>query len=89
MGLRIEHEEIEHAMAAIDGVERCVCVFDEKKSKLKGFYVGSIEKAELVSIMRNTLPVFMVPNMVRQIEEMPLTKNGKVDRKMLQEMGRR
>ena len=89
MGHRIELEEIEHAMASIDGVERCVCVFDEKKSKLKGFYVGTIEKAELVSIMRNTLPVFMVPNMVRQIDEMPLTKNGKVDRKMLQEMGRR
>ncbi len=30
MGHRIELEEIEHAMAAIDGVERCVCVFDEK-----------------------------------------------------------
>ena len=89
MGHRIELEEIEHAMAAIDGVERCVCIFDEKKSKLKGFYVGSIEKVELLSIMRNTLPVFMIPNMIRQIEEMPLTKNGKVDRKKLNEMGRR
>ncbi|MDE6723557.1 MAG: D-alanine--poly(phosphoribitol) ligase, partial [Eubacterium sp.] len=74
---------------AIDGVERCVCIFDEQKSKLKGFYVGTIEKVELLSIMRNTLPVFMIPNMIRQIEEMPLTKNGKVDRKKLNEMGRR
>ncbi|MDE5670306.1 MAG: AMP-binding protein, partial [Eubacterium sp.] len=89
MGHRIELEEIEHAMAAIDGVERCVCVFDEQKSKLKGFYIGSIEKTELLSIMRSTLPVFMIPGMIRQIEEMPLTKNGKVDRKKLQEMGRR
>lgn len=89
MGHRIELEEIEHAMAAIDGVERCVCVFDEKKSKLKGFYIGSIEKTELLAIMRSTLPVFMIPGMIRQIEEMPLTKNGKVDRKQLQEMGRR
>lgn len=89
MGHRIELEEIEHAMAAIDGVERCVCIFDEKKSKLKGFYVGTIEKAELHTVMRNTLPVFMVPGMLRQVDEMPLTKNGKIDRKKLQEMGRR
>ena len=89
MGHRIELEEIEHAMAAIDGVERCVCVFDEKKSKLKGFYIGSIEKAELHAVMTSSLPVFMVPGMLRKIDEMPLTKNGKVDRKKLQEMGRR
>ena len=44
MGHRIELEEIEHAMAAIDGVERCVCVFDEKSQSLRVFYIGSIEK---------------------------------------------
>lgn len=37
MGHRIELEEIEHAMAAIDGVERCVCVFDEKSQSLRVF----------------------------------------------------
>lgn len=85
MGHRIELEEIEHEMAAIDGVERCVCIFDEKRSKLKGYYVGTIDRAQLHSVMKSTLPVFMVPGILRQVEAMPLTKNGKVDRKKLQE----
>ena len=81
MGHRIELEEIERAMSAIDGVERCFCDFDEKKQKLKGYYVGSIEKSELHKIMRETMPVFMVPGLLRQVDEMILTKNGKIDRK--------
>ena len=85
MGHRIELEEIERAMAAIDGVERCCCVFDEKRSKLKGFYVGDIEKSELHTVMKETLPIFMVPGMLRKVDEMPLTKNGKIDRKKLTE----
>ncbi len=85
MGHRIELEEIEHSMAAIDGVERCVCIFDEKKSKLKGYYIGTIDKAQLHTIMKSSLPVFMVPGILRQVESMPLTKNGKIDRKKLQE----
>ena len=85
MGHRIELEEVERAMSAIDGVERCCCIFDEAKSKLKGYYVGTIEKNELHERMTATLPVFMVPGMLRRVEEMPLTKNGKIDRKKLEE----
>lgn len=86
MGHRIELEEIERAMSAVPGVERCCCIFDEKKSKLKGYYVGSIEKNQLYSVMKNSLPIFMIPGLLRKIEAMPLTKNGKIDRKMLSTM---
>lgn len=85
MGHRIELEEIERAMGAIDGVERCCCLFDEKKSRLKGFYIGSIEKDELHLEMKEKLPAFMIPGMIRKVDEMPLTKNGKIDRKKLEE----
>lgn len=85
MGHRIEIEEIEKAMEASDAVERACCVFDEKKSKLYGFYIGNIDKKELHKQMKETLPVFMVPGALRQVEEMPLTKNGKIDRKLLLE----
>lgn len=84
MGHRIELEEIERAMSSIDGVERCCCIFDEKKSKLKGYYVGTIDKATLHSTMKESLPIFMVPGVIRQVESMPLTKNGKIDRKQLE-----
>ena len=86
MGHRIELEEIEREMSAVDGVEQCCCIFDEKKSRLKGFYVGSIEKDELASSMSKDLPAFMIPGIIRRVEEMPLTKNGKIDRKKLAEI---
>lgn len=89
MGHRIELEEVERAMAAIAGVERACCVFEEEKSKLYGFFVGSVEKDELHRIMKETLPVFMVPGALRKVEAMPLTKNGKIDRKLLMEMKKR
>lgn len=85
MGHRIELEEIERAMGAIEGVERCCCLFDEKKSRLKGFYIGSIEKDKLHFEMKEKLPAFMVPGIIRKVDDMPLTKNGKIDRKKLEE----
>jgi len=86
MGHRIELEEIEREMAAIAGVERCCCVFDEKRSRLKGFYIGSLSKEELHSAMKAKLPDFMIPGILRQVEDMPLTKNGKIDRRALDAM---
>ena len=64
---------------------RACCIFDEKKSKLYGFYVGEIEKKELHHRMSSSLPPFMVPGALRKVEQMPLTKNGKTDRKALME----
>lgn len=86
MGHRIELEEIEREIGKIDGVERCCCLFDDVKKRLKGFYVGSIEKAEVAAKAREKLPTFMVPGVLRRVESMPLTKNGKVDRKALNSM---
>ena len=85
MGHRIELEEIEREMNAVAGVERACCVFDEKRSRLKGFYVGSIEADALHAILKRDLPAFMVPGFLRQVEAMPLNKNGKIDRKALAE----
>ena len=78
MGHRIELEEIEKAMSQIDGVDRCFCTFE--KDRLKGYYVGTIEKTELYSVMKQTLPIFMIPGFLRKMDSMPLTKNGKIDR---------
>ncbi|MGN0165300.1 MAG: AMP-binding protein [Lachnospiraceae bacterium] len=83
MGHRIELEEIEKSMMAVDGIERCCCVFDEKKSRLTGFYVGSHDSKKLHEILTEKLPAFMVPGALKPLDEMPMTKNGKIDRKLL------
>lgn len=62
-----------------------------RKIKAQGLFVGSIEKDELAASMSRDLPAFMVPGVIRRVDEMPLTKNGKIDRKKLAEIagGRR
>ena len=83
MGHRIELEEIEREMSAVDGVEQCCCIFDEKKSRLKGFFVGSIEKDELAASMSRDLPAFMIPHKCVKKDVFELNENGKIDRKKL------
>lgn len=83
MGHRIELEEIEQAMMLIDGIERSCCVFDQKRDRLVGFYVGKYESKELHKQLTAKLPSFMVPGALKPLKEMPITKNGKIDRKLL------
>lgn len=86
MGHRIELEEIDKAIGDVKGIERVVTLFIEEKSKLVAFYVGDVESMELHSTLKANLPVFMVPGKLIKIDEMPITKNGKIDRKKLMEM---
>ena len=82
-GHRIELEEIEKNISLIDEVVRCCVLFDEEKSKLYGFYIGNIDKKELRDKLKINLPAYMIPTSLDQMEEFPLNKNGKIDRKAL------
>lgn len=88
MGHRIELEEIERAISDMEGVERCCVLFDEAKQKLMGFYIGTPDRKELHTALKERLPVFMIPGMLRKLDAFPLTKNGKIDRKQLLERKR-
>ena len=86
MGHRIELEEIDKAIGSYDEVERVCSIFKEEKSKLYAFYIGNIETKELHEKLSKDLPVFMIPSKFIKIDEMPLSKNGKIDRKKLEEL---
>lgn len=88
MGHRIELEEIEQRMQEVPGIERCCCVFDSEKSRLYGFYMGTLDKKELFGILKGKLPVYMIPGILKQLDGMPMTKNGKIDRKELLRLGK-
>ena len=47
-------------------------------------YLGKLDKGEVTAQLKETLPQYMVPNRTHQIDEMPLTKNGKIDRRALE-----
>ena len=83
MGHRIELGEIEAVASKLKGVRGVCCVFDEKLKKIILYYTGSPDAAGFATYLKDTLPRFMVPQSISQIEEMPLTANGKIDRKAL------
>ena len=85
MGHRIELEEIELEINKVEGIVRSCCIYDDEKSRLYGYYIGNIEPKELHSKLAANLPIFMIPNVLKQIDEFPLNKNGKIDRKKLKE----
>lgn len=83
MGHRIELGEIETALHRIDGITRSCCIYDEKKNKLYAFYEGDLDRREIARELGVSLPAFMIPNVFCQVEKMPLTDHGKIDRKAL------
>ena len=85
MGHRIELGEIETATLTLKGVSRAVCIFEEKKQKIFMFCQSEIEPAEINTYLRTKLPAFMIPHHIVVVKAMPLTENGKVNRKKLME----
>ena len=85
MGHRIELEEIQLTLEKITGVERVCCIYGETENKLVAFYVGNADKRELRHCVKEQMPGFMVPDIFMQVDQMPLTKNGKIDRGVLWE----
>jgi len=86
MGHRIELEEIESALSKINNINRAFCVFNEEKNQLAAFFVGDITAKEIRQQLSFILPVFMIPGIYIPLENIPLTANGKVDRKHLKVM---
>ena len=86
MGHRIELGEIENAISAIDGVERCCCIYLHDKGKILAFTMGEADKAAITEKLHIALPSYMIPNIFMQVETMPMTKNGKIDRNALLEL---
>ena len=85
MGHRIELGEIETATLTLKGVSRAVCIFEEKKQNIFMFCQSEIEPAEINTYLRTKLPAFMIPHHIVVVKAMPLTENGKVNRKKLME----
>lgn len=83
MGHRIELEEIETYLNAVDGVARASCLFDHDKNKIVAYYVGTPSKQEVIEQLKLTLPKYMIPNIFFQVESLPINKNGKIDRQAL------
>jgi len=85
LGQRIELGDIEAAAQAVEGVQRACCLYDHRRKRIHLVYMGDVPKEELFGALKVALPQYMVPNKVHQTEQLPLTKNGKIDRRALEE----
>lgn len=89
MGHRIELGEIEHAANNIEGIKSACCLFDDVKKKILLFYVGALTAREIIAGLKDKLPRYMLPNVIENLAEMPLTPNGKINRVLLREQYRK
>ncbi len=87
-GFRVELGEIESVLEKHSAVSEAVVVAHEVNSekRLAGYVIASESKpsaSELSRFLKDRLPEYMVPADFVFLETMPLTPNGKVDRKAL------
>jgi amino acid adenylation domain-containing protein len=91
-GYRIELGEIEMALRSHERVREAVVEVQEEggDKRLVAYYVAGggedLPAGELRSYLRERLPEYMVPAGYVAMEGMPLTANGKVDRKALKDV---
>ena len=92
MGHRIELGEIETYMNGIDGLLRSCCIFDTDENKILGFFevesTSDLDRKGVTHALKEKVPQWMIPNVLVKVDSMPLTKNGKIDRKELMKIHR-
>ncbi len=91
-GYRIETAEIETVLSSHNAVKEAVVMAREEEGgekRLVGYVVGKDEQRvtwrQVQEYLSERLPEYMIPTRFVMLEEMPLTPNGKVDRKALPE----
>ena len=83
MGHRIELGEIDSAAMKHEGVSRTCCLYDTEGKRILLFYTGECDEKELFSFVSAQLPRYMLPAVTKRLDVMPLTDNGKIDRRTL------
>ena len=89
-GFRIELGEIENTLAKHEAIAQVAVIAKEKDNQkyLVAYYVTVKDQLDpeidtLRSYLSSSLPDYMVPTAFVKLDAMPLTPNGKINRKAL------
>lgn len=87
-GYRIELSEIENILIQHESIRNALVLdrSDDKKKKYLVAYIvlkKKVDTDKLREYLLNKLPVYMIPRYFVEIDEIPLSSNGKVDKKQL------
>lgn len=90
-GFRIELEEIEKAIIEAPQVSETAVVnksYDNGEAYLSAYVIvkDGFESSALRSYLESRLPYYMIPSFITVLGQLPLTHNGKIDRKALRNM---
>lgn len=84
-GYRIETEEINAVIREITTLECISVIVEHEDSKqLITFIEGDFSNVNLIQLLGDRLPSYMLPARLIQIDEFPITSNGKLDVKQLE-----
>jgi amino acid adenylation domain-containing protein len=86
-GFRVELGEIESVIRQYEFVDHAIVLAKDIDGikRLVGYIVPKekYSRENMISFIREKLPVYMVPGLWLEIDELPLNANGKIDRKGL------
>ena len=84
-GFRVEPEEIEARLLALDGIAQAVVLV--RDAQLIGYYTAhaELDEQQLKTALAAELPEYMVPALLMRLDAMPLSPSGKLDRRALPE----
>ncbi|WP_119742341.1 non-ribosomal peptide synthetase [Pseudomonas sp. Larv2_ips] len=82
-GFRVEPEEIEARLLAMDGIAQAVVLVRDQQ--LIGYYTAStaLDEQQVKTALAAELPEYMVPAQLMRLDAMPLSPSGKLDRRAL------
>ena len=84
-GFRVEPEEIEARLLALDGIAQAVVLV--RDAQLIGYYTAhsELDEQQVKATLAAELPEYMVPALLMRLDAMPLSPSGKLDRRALPE----
>ena len=86
-GNRIELGEIEVAVNSIPAVTNAACIFDQPEDKIVLYYTANDgQELDIINLIKDKVPVYMYPEVIIPLKDMPYNMNGKIDRIELKRM---
>lgn len=86
-GNRIELGEIEVAVNSIPDVTNATCIFDQKEDRIVLYYTSNDgRELDVINLIKDRIPVYMYPEVMIHLKDMPYNMNGKIDRMELKKM---
>ncbi len=87
-GHRIELGEIETAAMRDERVGRACCLYDGENKQILLFYTGDVAQGDMLRMLADYVPRYMIPSVLLQLPRFPLTPNGKIDRNALRTLAK-